>query len=218
MPPGRGPEFDPAAVFPTDDCRNVLLVRFLVASQSLAAIARLPRLLPDGYALEESRLFLMVLSVGAANEAALAFQQADKAGAFQELDKTKWVEPKEPLARLRVDANHKADDSLRSKIIRTTRNTLGFHWDPAVIKGSLEALGGHMVPAWLGDGGEAVADNAIPLVSVVILDALKRGAGSKEELDRLIAEVARFQGDCFHVAHAAFTLALRRSGVGAGAV
>ncbi len=210
------PTFDPGAVFPAGEAKSVLAIRFLVASQSLAVIARLPAQLSTDPVSEESKRFLMVLSIGAANEAAIAFQEADAVGVFADLDASTWQDPKARLARLRVDANHKDPTSLRELLIRTTRNKIGFHWDVEYVKGALGDLAGTIGPVWQGATQGTVADTSIPLVSAVIDKSLKSIAGSESQLKTLISRIAQFQGDCFHVAHAVFTLSLKRAGISAG--
>lgn len=214
MSHAASPTFDPGSAFPHVDRISVLAIRFLVASQSLAAIARLPAQLPRDRASDESRCYLMVLSIGAANETAIAFQEADAVGVFAELDATSWKDPKARLARLRGDVNHNDPTSLRELLIRTTRNKIGFHWDADFVMESLRELAGSAVPAWDGGKSHSVADTTIPLVSALITRSLERIAGSKRDLDALITRIAQFQGDCFHVAHSAFALSLKRAGIG----
>lgn len=210
------PEFDVGTTFPHGDTKSVLAIRFLVASQSLASIARILGQLGNDPGSEESKQFLMVLSIGTANEAAIAFQEADAAGVFADLDASAWKEQKDRLARLRVDANHKDTTSLRELLIRTTRNKIGFHWDKDYVTDSLKELASARGPVWEGASGGSVGQTPIPLVRAVVTKSLERIAGSKKDLDTLIVRIAQFQGNCFHVAHAMFTLQLKKAGVGAG--
>ena len=83
-----------------------------------------------------------------------------------------------------------------------------FHWDMEEVQKSLSQLSGVVLPAWSGGEDETVMSTAIPIVEKVTLKSLELRAGSVEELDSLMGQVARFQGDLFHVAHGAYTVAL----------
>jgi hypothetical protein len=204
----RIPAFEVGKVFPADDPRSVFLVRFLLASQCLAAIARLPEELPDTPAFDESSHYLMLLALGATHEAAIAFYGANENGLFDPLKNIDDEEMNKRLARLIKEANRKDPESLQSKLVTHGRHKFGFHWDPEEIQKSLTAISGLVVPAWSGGEDQTVKATAIPLAQEVTLKGMEMRAGSKENLAELISRVAQFQGDLFHVAHAAYTVAL----------
>ena len=72
------------------------------------------------------------------------------------------------------------------------------------------------LPAWTGGEDEAPVTVAIPLAEAVTITALGMHVGSKEELNRIMEQVAGFQGDLLHFSHAvyAFTLKEELSGKG----
>ena len=171
-------------------------------------------LLPNTPATRESKNYLMVLSIGAANEAAIAFLEADKGGALDEILKSGWPEMRDIIDRLRKECDEHVPDSLRKKILLVARNTLGFHWDTKVVKGSLHRLRDGDVAVWAGGENEQIADTAFPLVSAIIHDSLKAWIGSEAEVDSMMAKIVAMQADCYNLAHGLYAVALRNSGIG----
>ncbi|HVR99549.1 MAG TPA: hypothetical protein VMW27_23195, partial [Thermoanaerobaculia bacterium] len=121
----KKPMFELQRVFPPGNHRRVLQIRFLMASQALAAIFRVVDLLPRTPATAESKNYLMMLSIGAANEAAIAFLEADRGGALDELLNSGWIEMQEIVARLRQECDEHIPSSLRKQILLVARNTMG---------------------------------------------------------------------------------------------
>lgn len=189
------PRFDLGNVFPSDEPQRVYQMRFLMACQALAAIARLLDLLPNTPATRESKNYLMALSIGAANEASIAFLEADAEGAFTEVIDAGWQEMVDRIERLRVDCDDKQPNSLRKRILLVARNTMGFHWDPKTVRKSLARLKDAEVAVWAGGEDQTVASTALPIVSAIIHDALEHWVGSKVELDTLMKDIASLQGD-----------------------
>jgi hypothetical protein len=156
----------------------------------------------------------MVLSIGAANEAAIAFLEADKGGALDEMLKSGWPEMRDIIDRLRQECDEHNPTSLRKKILLVVRNTLGFHWDTKVVEGSLHRLRDANVAVWAGGENEQIADTAFPLVSAIIHDSLKARIGFEAGVDAMMAKIVVMQADCYNLAHGLYTTALKQSGIG----
>lgn len=197
-------------VFPADDARLVAQARFIVASQALVALARVLGAGLDGPTKQEVFYYLLLYSIGAANEASIAFQEADQFGAFGEVEASDWAEMHERLARLRRDCDHKNPESLRERLIRMPRNKVGFHWDSKILGAALANVATREIPAFEAGSTPSIADTALPLTSTVIGGALEILLGSADE-PSLAAELASYQGDIFHLSHAVYSLALSRA-------
>ena len=214
MSKSKKPMFELQRVFPPENHRRVLQIRFLMASQALAAIFRVVPLLPRTSATAESKNYLMMFSIGAANEAAIAFLEADRGGALDELLNSGWVEMQEAVARLRQECDEHIPASLRKKILLVARNTMGFHWDPKIVKRSLDRLREADVAVWAGGENEQIADTAFPLVSAIIHDSLEAAiGGTKEDVDAMLSRIVAMQADCYNLAHGLYTVALKNAGV-----
>lgn len=207
------PMFELQKVFPADEPVRVLQVRFLIASQGLAAIGRLLQHLPASPANSESKNYLMALYFGTAYEAAAAFEAADSGGAFQEVLDAGWAEMAQKVARLRLDCDERNPQSLRKRLLVFARNTLSFHWDQKIVARSLKNLREANVAAWAGGEDETVADTAFPLISALIHDALETWAGSKQAFEELTKEVVGLGGDLFDLAHGVYATALKKAEV-----
>jgi hypothetical protein len=210
----KKPMFELQRVSPSGNHRRVLQIRFLMASQALAAIFRTVSLLPPTPATAESKNYLMMLSIGAANEAAIAFLEADRGGALDELLKSGWTEMQETVARLRQECNEHVPGSLRKQILLVARNTMGFHWDPKIVKRSLDRLREADVAVWAGGENEQIADTAFPLVSAIIHDSLRAAiGGTEEDVEAMMSRTVSMQADCYHLAHGLYAVALKNAGV-----
>lgn len=206
----KAPEFRVDEVFPADDPKCVAVVRLLVATQSLISLGRLlGDLLPKTPAYRETKHYLMLLSLGLANEAASAFLAAQHAGAFEDFAQVGWKEMDERFERLVKECNRDDPASLRSKLVAYGRN-LVFHWNKDEIKKALAAVGDLTLPAWSGGEDETPVTMAIPLAEAVSITALGLHVGNKEELSRIMAQVGSFQGDLLHFAQAVYTTMLRK--------
>jgi hypothetical protein len=205
--------FELQKVFPANEPVRVLQVRFLIASQGLAAIGRLLRHLPSSPANSESKNYLMAFYLGTAYEAAAAFEEAESGGAFQEILDSGWAEMAQKVARLRVDCDERNPQSRRKRLLVFARNTLSFHWDQKIVARSLERLREADVAAWAGGEDETVADTAFPLIPAIIHDALETWAGSKQAFEDLTKDVVRLGGDLFDLAHGVYATALKTAGV-----
>ncbi|HWN10383.1 MAG TPA: hypothetical protein VNO50_14140 [Pyrinomonadaceae bacterium] len=210
------PSFEIGKAFPSNDPKSVSLIRFLLASQCLAAIARLPEVVPDTPAYEESRHYLMLLALGAAHEAGNAFAGAYKHGVFDRLKAVDDEEMNERLKLLVRETDRDNPKSLQSKLVTHGRNKFAFHWDMKEVKKSLSKLSGATLPAWSGGEDETVMSTAIPIVERLTLKSMELRAGSVKKLNGLMEQVARFQGALFHVAHGAYTVALADNRKAAG--
>lgn len=185
-----------------------------MASQALVAIFRVGQLLPPTPATAESKSYLMMLSIGAANEAASAFLEADRSGAFDELLRSCLNEMEEAVARLRQECDEHAKGSLRKQILLVLRNTMGFHWDAKTVKRSLERLREADVAVWAGGESGNVADTAFPLVSAIIDDSLNAAIGGTEKgVEAMMSRIVSMQADCYNLAHALYAVALKNAGV-----
>ena len=130
----KAPEFRVDEVFPANRPERVAIVRLLVATQSLISFGRLlGDLLPDTPAYRETEHYIMLLSLGLANEAASAFVAAKHMGAFDEFTKVGWDEMNERFSRLLKECDRDDPASLRSKLVAFGRN-LVFHWNKDDIK------------------------------------------------------------------------------------
>jgi hypothetical protein len=210
----KKPIFELQRVFPPGNHRRVLQIRFLMASQALAAIFRVVGLLPRTPATAESKNYLMMLSIGAANEAAIAFLEADRGGALDELLKSDWIEMQEIVARLRQECDEHIPGSLRKQVLLVARNTMGFHWDPKIVKRSLDRLREAEVAVWDGGESKQIADTAFPLISAIIHDSLRAAiGGAEEDVDAMMSRIVSMQADCYNLAHGLYTVALKNAGV-----
>lgn len=202
------PDFKISEVFPARDPIRVAQVRLMIASQALAAFGRILKHLPRGAGSTESEFYLFTMSIGAANEAAMAFRDADNAGALDELLASGWEEISEAVERLRKEADKDNENSLWKRLIVVARNTVAFHWDPKIIGRSLEQLSSERLPVWSGGDDESVARTAFPIVARLVMKALETRAGSRRELNSLVSRLADFQADLFDVATAVYSRAL----------
>jgi len=205
------PTFQVGKAFPEGDDKRVSLVRFLLASQSLAAIGRLLGIVPETSAFTESKRYLMLLSLGAAHEAANAFGGAYTRGVFADLQSLGWEEMDERLARLVKECDRKNPDSLQCKLVTHGRNKFSFHWDMEEVQKSLAQLSSAILPAWSGGDDESSLTTAIPITEVITQKGLEIKAGSREQLRGLMSQAGKLQGDLFHVAHAAYITAIRKT-------
>jgi hypothetical protein len=205
------PTFRVGDAFPAGDDKRVSLVRFLVAARSLVAMGRVLPALPKSPGNRESKTYLMLLSLGAAHEAANAFWGAYQHDVFATLTSLGWTEIDECISRLVGDCDRSRPDSLQSKIVTHGRHKFAFHWDMEEIQNSLSQLADEVLPAWAGGKDESSESIALPIIERVTLKGLESKAGSEQELQELMGRVARFQGDLFRVAEAAYNIALKET-------
>ncbi|MFL6235841.1 MAG: hypothetical protein ACJ76N_22110 [Thermoanaerobaculia bacterium] len=205
------PTFRVGDVFPSGDDKRVSLVRFLTGAHSLAAMARILPVLPKSPAYRETKNYLMLLSLGAAHEAANAFWGAYQHGVFAALSSLGWSEIDECISRLIVDCDRQRPDSLQSRLVSHSRNKFSFHWDMEEVQKSLSQVADEVLPAWTGGEDETFMTVALPIVERVTLKGLEIKAGSEHDLQELMGRVARFQGDLFRVAEAAYNVALKET-------
>lgn len=196
-------------VFPSDQRDRVRLAQLIVTGRVLLSVVKAYRLLDKNYEPEaEARAHLMLLSFGAALEAAKAFAYADEEGCLTEFEG--WLEawPSGPeledvrqcLKRLRVNCDRNNPDSLRCRLLQAARNQASFHWDPERIGPALNALEDETVAAILLSDQRNSAHSSVPLaerVSLAMLDGLAVAGGSRPGLE---TELSQLQGDLFRVA------------------
>ena len=205
------PTFRVGDAFPAGDDKRVALMRFLIAARSLVAIGRILPTLPESPGNRESKTYLMLLSLGAAHEAANAFWGAYKHDVFATLTSLGWIEIDECISRLAVECDRSCPDSLQSKIVTHSRHKFSFHWDMEEVQSSLSQLADEILPAWAGGEDKTSESIALPIIERVTLKGLEIKAGSEQELQELIGQVARFQGDLFRVAEAAYNITLKET-------
>lgn len=115
----------------------------------------------------------------------------------------------ERFARLVKECDRNDPTSLRSRLVADGRNLVA-HWNKDEIKKALAEVGDLTLPAWTGGEDKTPITLAIPLAEAVTVTALGLHVGDKEELNRIMVQVASFQGDLLHFAHAVYGNTLRK--------
>ena len=203
------PPFRVGDVFPADQ-KTASLVRFIVATRPLVTVARLLRSRSSDPQL--ARIdgdHLLLASIADAKEALDAFRNADQQKCFIALDKHADCEMRKRLRRLR---RHRDPDRARSfySIIKTARDQAGGHWKQGVAEKALTDLENATFEIWVGDREDgAAASGFLPLAHEIALRMSGIFDASKLKQKRRMHLLSKLQGDLFHVAGAAYTLALR---------
>lgn len=207
----KTPEFCVGRLFPADDPKRTAAVRLVVAAQGLISLSRLlGPTLPDTKAYRETKHYIMLLSLGLANESAAGFEAARHKGVFDEVHPFPNEDTNARFGRLVEECDRNNPQSLRSRLVAFGRNKLAFHWDEKVIRKALKELATYNLPAWAGAEDETYVTTALPIAEAVTITALGLHVGDKEALNRIMQEVATFQGDLLHVSHALYTSLLVR--------
>jgi hypothetical protein len=140
-------------VFPTttkvQEQESARVVQFLVAVRPVVAIGRSVSRIPEGSpCTAEDFNVALVLSLGAAKEAADAFSEADRHGDFTAAFSTSVLSKMSPESaeqvirayeRLQRDCS-KAPGSLLKTVVSPMRDYVGFHWGRGEIADQLAAL------------------------------------------------------------------------------
>jgi len=199
--PPRGPEFSVGKAFPATDEDRARVVRFLIAVRPLIVTARLLGHLPEearSPAEKETGRFLLVQSLGVTHEAFKAFCDADRPGVFDDAVRLADAEVKEGFKRLR---QRRRDQKFRERL-ESARNKVAYHVDLPHLLEALRRDADYTVPTWLGTGESSTADTAVPLVDLLVKDALESSMPGWEEFAQ--QHLATIQSDLWKLSHAAY--------------
>jgi hypothetical protein len=204
-----GPVFRVGDAFPATDGPQAAIAALLVATQPLVVVARLQHLMdrvePDERSAvrEESSLFLLVQSIGAAHEALGAFRRADERGCFTEVLAKGDLETNARYHRLKASAD---PAGWLCSALEEGRNNISYHVDLSEVRAALKKLKNAELPAMIGSEDRATATTAIPLATNIATTAMKR---RMRDWRKLVAEhLPALQSDLWHLAQAAYAVAV----------
>ena len=204
------PPFRIGDVFPADQ-KSAALLRFVVATQPLLTISRLLRTKDSGPVLDQVDGEQMLLAaVADSKEAMDAFRDADALGCFAPIAGTSDDDMKKRLERLRRHSDPKNASSLYKTFIEFARHNAGGHWSDKLVRKELKALEDVKAPVWVGDRADgAAASGYYPLAHELARRMSRIFNVSKQKQLRRVTLLSKLQGDLFHVAGAAYSLALK---------
>lgn len=204
------PPFRVGDVFPADQ-KSAALVRFIVTTRPLVSIARLLSARSSDPALARVDGDQMMLAATADTKEAMdAFRDADTQGCFGPTEARADDELKKRLRRLRRHSDRTSARSLYNVMIETARNNAGGHWNRRVVQDELEFLKDEKVAIWEGDKAAGmVLSGFVPLAHGMALRMSRIFDVSEQKQARRMILLSKVQGDLFHVAEAAYTIAIR---------
>jgi hypothetical protein len=151
---------------------------------------------------------LLLASLADTKEALDAFRNADQQKCFAVLEKRANCELRKRLRRLRRHCDATRPSSLFS-MIETARNQAGGHWKQGVAQQALEDLENETFEIWMGDKEDgSVASGFLPLTHEIALRMSGVFNVSKLKQVRRMYLLSKLQGDLFHVADAAYGVAV----------
>jgi hypothetical protein len=180
-----------------------------VATRPLVTVARMLRGRSSDPRLERvDGDQLLLASLADTKEALDAFRNADQQKCFEKLEKQVTAELRKRLRRLRRHCDASRPWSLFS-MIETARNQAGGHWKQGVAQEALVDLADAKFEVWIGDLEDgSVASGFVPLAHEIALRMSGVFNVSPVKQERRMCLLSRLQGDLFHVADAAYGLAV----------
>jgi hypothetical protein len=206
------PPFRVGDVFPANQ-KTAALVRFLVATQPLVSVSRLLTAKNAGPELDRVDGEQMLLATTAdAKEAMDAFRDADAKGCLASVEANATDEVRKRLRRLRRHCDKTSKRSLYTLMIEPARNSAGGHWNRQRVLEELEIVKDEKVAVWIGDKTDGSASTGFnPLAHGLALRMSGIFNVSRQKQLRRVKLLSKLQGDLYHVASTAYTLALREA-------